>query len=215
MGYAREIKRLLAAVAICLGATAAADEPGEFDYYVLALSWNAAWCAAEGDARDAPQCDSRHDHGFLLHGLWPQHERGWPENCRRTTRDPSRAETGAMADIFGSAGLAWHQWKKHGRCSGLEPEAYFAAARAAYAAVRRPGLLRQVDRRLSLDPDVIEAAFLEANPSFQPDGVTVICRDRTIREVRICLTKRLEPRVCTGRTRQDCPLDAAIFEPMR
>ncbi|MEL7275780.1 MAG: ribonuclease T, partial [Pseudomonadota bacterium] len=91
---------------------ARSDSAGEFDYYVLALSWSPSWCAAEGDARGADQCDPRHDHGFILHGLWPQYESGYPEYCRSSLRDPSRRQTGAMEDIMGSGGLAWHQWKK-------------------------------------------------------------------------------------------------------
>ncbi|MEM1163843.1 MAG: ribonuclease T, partial [Pseudomonadota bacterium] len=41
----------------------------DFTHYVLALSWNASWCAIEGDSRNADQCDPRHELGFTLHGL--------------------------------------------------------------------------------------------------------------------------------------------------
>ena len=43
-----------------------------------------------------------------------------------------------MADIMGGAGLAFYQWKKHGRCSGLSPQDYFATARRAFASVTIP-----------------------------------------------------------------------------
>ena len=191
------------------------DVAGEFDYYVLALSWNAAWCAAEGDSRGAPQCDPREEHGFLLHGLWPQYESGWPEHCASVGRDPSRRETGKMADLYGSGGLAWQQWKKHGRCSGLAPEVYFAAARHAYGAVQRPKVLRQVSAQIRVAPEVIEAAFLEANPGLEPNGVTVVCRAGMLREVRICLDKSLNPRPCSGRAREDCRARSTLFVPMR
>lgn len=207
----------LAAITAAIGGAAADDRDvaGAFDYYVLALSWNAAWCAAEGDSRNAPQCDPREEYGFLLHGLWPQFERGWPENCPAVQRDPSRRETGKMADLYGSGGLAWYQWKKHGRCSGLKPEVYFAAARHAYGAVQRPEVLRQVGKELRVAPKVIEAAFLEANPKLEPDGVTVICRGGMLREVRICLDKSLNPRPCSGRAREDCRATSTLFVPMR
>ena len=119
---------LLLLVAFPAGAQ---DEPGEFDHHVLALSWSPSWCRAEGDARGARQCEPHRDHGWILHGLWPQHVRGWPEYCRTPARDPSRAETAELADLFGSAGAAWHQWRKHGRCSDLAPRAYFELAREA------------------------------------------------------------------------------------
>ncbi|GMG84989.1 ribonuclease T2 [Paralimibaculum aggregatum] len=186
-----------------------------FDYYVLALSWNASWCRAEGDRRNAPQCDPRHDHGFLLHGLWPQGEDDWPEFCRSRGRDPSKRETRAMADIFGSGGLAWYQWKKHGRCSGMSSRDYFRLAREAYARVRRPEILRRIDTDMRLDPDVVEAAFLEENPGLDPDAIFVTCGDGLIREVRICLTRSLEPRACSHSARRDCRRSQALLPPMR
>ena len=197
----------------------AQDRAGDFTHYVLALSWNAAWCTAEGDAfdggRGAPQCDSRHNHGWMLHGLWPQRERGWPEYCRSTVRDPSRRQSREMADIMGSRGSAWHQWKKHGRCSGLEAQAYFDLAREAYDNVDRPQILRKLDREVTLAPDVIEQAFLESNPDLKPSGVAVTCRDGLIREVRICLSKALVPRACGPDTSRGCRADKATFLPVR
>jgi ribonuclease T2 len=123
--------------------------------------------------------------------------------------------TGAMVDIMGSSSLAWHQWRKHGVCSGLSAEAYFDASRIAYGRVARPELLRQVERDVRLPAAVIEAAFLEANPDLGADMLTVTCRDGRVQEVRVCLTRQLEPRVCAADVVRDCDLDAALFSPMR
>lgn len=204
--------RLILAFLMMVLPAKAQDVAGEFDYYVMALSWSPSWCALEGDARGAEQCER--SVGFILHGLWPQYENGWPDWCRTVERDPSRRETGDMADLMGSGGSAWHQWQKHGRCSGLSSQDYFALAREAYARVERPSILRQVEETLRLDPAVIEAAFLEANPGLEADGVTVTCRDRRIQEVRICLTRDLEPRLCGQDVRRDCSATAS-FPPMR
>jgi ribonuclease T2 len=193
----------------------AEDRAGEFDYYVLALSWNAAWCEAEGAGRGAAQCDPARDIGFVLHGLWPQHESGWPEFCRTSARDPSRAETASMADIMGSPGLAWYEWKKHGRCSGLDPADYFALAREAWDSVNRPEVLTRIRLPMRIAPKAIEDAFLEVNPGLRADGVTVTCQDRRFDEVRICLSKSLVPRACSGSTARDCPLEDPLFVPMR
>lgn len=202
---------LLAAL-ICLqvGARAEDDQPGRFDYYVLALSWSPNWCEGEGDARGAAQCAAGRGLGFTLHGLWPQHEQGWPDYCRSAMADPSRRETAAMADIMGDGGLAWHQWKKHGRCSGLSAAAYFDLSRRAYDAVTRPPLLRRLDRAVQIAPKVIEEAFLEVNPGLDPDGVTVTCKAGRIAEVRICLRKDLSPRACGVDTRTDCSYPAKL-----
>jgi ribonuclease T2 len=60
--------------------------PGEFDYYVLVLSWSPSFCAdsaernPEGAARN-PQCGPR-PFSFVVHGLWPQYEKGYPQFCQ-------------------------------------------------------------------------------------------------------------------------------------
>jgi ribonuclease T2 len=196
-------------------AQADGERAGEFDYYVMALSWNASWCAREGDRRGAGQCDTKHDHGFTLHGLWPQREAGWPSFCRTSERDPSKRQTGAMADIMGSGGLAWYQWKKHGRCSGLSGKDFLRLSRLAYERVNQPGILRRTGKDLILPPRVIEEAFLEANPELDADGVTVTCRNGYVQEVRVCLSRDLTPRACAPDTRRDCPARTATFPAMR
>lgn len=211
------LKRLFAALTFCATLPAqAADRPsGDFDYYVLALSWNASWCAQTGDARGAPQCDPSLDLGFVVHGLWPQYERGWPADCRSPHRDPSRSQTAAMADIMGSGGSAWHQWKKHGRCTGLPADKFYELTRRANDLVTRPQILRDVTKPLKIAPKVIEAAFLKDNPDIGPDGITITCKSRRIQEARICLTRDLQFRTCALDTRRDCNMSGADFPPMK
>lgn len=199
------------ALAIALSAPAhAGGTPGDFDYYVLALSWQPTWCTLEGQGSD--QC--ARPAGWTLHGLWPQYEEGWPSDCPATVRDPSRQETAAMADIMGSGGLAWYQWKKHGRCAGLDPADYFDAARAAYDHITRPQVLRRVDEPVRLPAKVVEEAFLRDNPKISEAGLTVTCKSGHVQEVRICLTRDLEPRDCAVDIRRDCTLSDAIFLPI-
>jgi ribonuclease T2 len=206
---------LVALLLLAAPAFAEGERAGEFDYYVLSLSWSPTWCALEGDARGSPQCNPSRDLGWVLHGLWPQNERGWPSFCRTGARDPSRQETAAMADIMGTGGLAWHQWRKHGRCSGLSPEVYFALSRAAWDSVVRPDVFRRLDRSVRLPASVVEEAFLEANPDWRPDMVTITCKAGRIQEARICLTKDLEPRVCGADVVRDCTMRDALLDPIR
>ena len=206
--------RWLVVLLLWSGLARAEGEPaGAFDYYVLSLSWSPTWCALEGDARGSAQCET--DHGWILHGLWPQYHRGYPSYCPTSARPPSRAETGAMADIMGTAGLAWHQWKKHGSCSGLSSEDYFALSREAYGRVTRPGLLRQLDAPVTLPATLIEDAFLEANPGLEPDMITITCRDGRIQEARLCLSTTLEPVPCGRDVVRDCTLGDALLDPVR
>ena len=208
--------RWLLVLLFSVGIARAEGEPaGDFDYYVLSLSWSPTWCALEGDRRGSPQCDADKDFGWVLHGLWPQYERGWPSYCRTDARNPSRADTAAMADIMGSSGSAWHQWNKHGRCSGLSSDDYYALAREAYGRVNRPDILRRVDKSIRLPTSVIEDAFLEANPAWGADMVTITCKSRRIQEARICLTRDLKPRTCGADVIRDCSQTDALFDPIR
>jgi ribonuclease T2 len=202
---------------LCAAGPALADgEPaGEFDYYILALGWSPTWCALAGDARGADQCDERHDYSFTLHGLWPQNELGWPSYCNTRQADASRAETAAMADIMGSAGLAWHEWKKHGRCSGLPAADYFALSRQALAAIDIPDLFETLDRDIRLPASVVEDAFIEANPALERNMITVICAAGHIGEVRICLSRDLEPRACGEDAIRDCRMTDAVMARVR
>lgn len=209
------MKRLIAALMMLATPAAAQDTAGEFDYYVMALSWSANWCALEGDNRQSPQCDDDTGNGWILHGLWPQYERGYPANCRTTFRPPSRGQTGDMADIMGTSGLAWHQWRKHGVCSGLDPADYYALSREAYGRITGDEVFRKLTKTVTLPATLIEEAFVKANPDMTPDGITVTCKQGYVQEARICLTRDLEFRTCGRDVIRDCSLSNAQFDPMR
>ncbi|ETA49232.1 ribonuclease T2 family protein [Ponticoccus alexandrii] len=206
---------LAAALLTALPAQAFADgeKAGAFDYYVMALSWSPNWCRLEGDAREAEQCDT--DAGWVLHGLWPQYHRGWPSYCPTVERAPSRQMTAAMADIMGSGGLAWHQWKKHGVCSGLSAQAYYDLSRQAYGSITRPEVFRTLDKAVKLPAAVVEEAFLKANPGLKADMLTITCRDGMIQEARVCLSRDLTPVPCGRDTIRDCTMTDALFTPTR
>lgn len=196
-------RSLLAALLLPLP-LAAQEVAGEFDYYVLALSWSPAWCATEGAGRDEPQCAPDRRTSFVVHGLWPQYERGWPDWCETGRADPSRRESRAMADVMPSAEMAWYQWQKHGRCSGLSGSDYYRATRAAAGMIEIPPVLKMLPRDVRLEASVIEDAFIDVNPDLTRDGITVTCDDGRLEEVRICLTPDLEPRDCAPDVRRDC-----------
>lgn len=191
------------------------ERAGEFDYYVVALSWSPNWCLREGDAKGSPQCDNGTGHGWILHGLWPQFHRGYPSFCQTIERAPSRRMTADMADIMGTGGLAWHQWRKHGSCTGLSATDYYALSRRAYAAINRPAVFRKLDREVKLPAAVVEEAFLEANPAMEADGVTITCRAELIQEARICMSRELDPVPCGQDVVRDCRMKDALFTPLR
>lgn len=181
----------LALVFVTILPAFSAAKAADFDYYLLALTWSPSWCAESRNAR-SEQCEPDRDFGFTLHGLWPQDaDGGWPEDCRSGKADATRRQTAAMADIMGSSGLAWYEWKKHGRCSGLSAADYFAAARTAYETLEKPAATRSPVTAAEL-----ETAFLAANPDLRPESVIVTCRSGRVQEVRICLSKDLRYRPC-------------------
>ena len=109
----------------------AADAPGRFDYYVLSLSWSPQYCAqARGHE---PQC--ARPYAFVVHGLWPQYERGYPSDCRTHAR-VAEATIDRMLPIMPSRSLVIHEWRAHGSCSGSSPHAYFADVERAYNSIR-------------------------------------------------------------------------------
>ncbi len=211
----RVILALLVAMMLATAARADGEKPGDFDYYVMSLGWSATWCALEGDARRDPQCGKGRGLTWTLHGLWPQDEQGYPAYCRSTASDPTRGATAAMADIMGGAGLAFYEWKKHGRCAGVSAQDYYALMRKAYAGVAIPPLFAQINKDLKLPASVIEGAFLERNPQLSRDQITVTCKAGRIQEVRICLTKELEPRRCGSDVIRDCSLQDAELDAVR
>jgi len=83
----------LALFALAAGGASAQDRrqnaPGEFDFYVLSLSWSPSFCeeASErgNEGRSQAQCGGR-PFSFVVHGLWPQYERGFPDYCHGPRR---------------------------------------------------------------------------------------------------------------------------------
>lgn len=175
------------------------SEPGDFDYYTLVLSWSPTHCQfSENYGRgNSRQCNGDKSHAFVLHGLWPQFWKGWPEFCRTRRREWVPNELiEDLDDVMPDKGLVIHQYRKHGTCSGMPPAEYFGLARSLYESVQIPKQFRQPDRPLSLSPDDVEAAFLEANPQLKPEMMAVSCRNNLVQEVRVCFGRDRKPSAC-------------------
>lgn len=192
----------------------AGDAPGRFDFYLLALTWSPSYCAAEGGTRDDAQCENGRRYGFLVHGLWPQYERGYPEDCS-SGFTPSKADIRSLSDLMPAEGLIRHEWRKHGTCSGLSPADYLKTIRTAREAVRIPPAFQTIDAYKMVSPAELEAAFVAANPGLKPEGIAVTCDGRRLREVRICMTRDLGFRSCDEVDRRSCRADRVVMPPVR
>ncbi len=170
-------------------------KPGDFDFYVLALSWSPTWCATSDDAAHSAQCDGDAAFGFVVHGLWPQYEEGYPEFCGADAR-LSRGEIDSALDILPDRSLVTHTWRKHGSCSGLDPQDYLDTTRAAFERIRIPRDFIAPPADGSISAQAVEAAFVAANPGLEMTGAALSCSDGWLEEVRICLTRDLDFRDC-------------------
>jgi ribonuclease T2 len=191
-------------------------QPGQFDFYVLALSWSPSFCQATAErGREArEQCGER-PYSFVVHGLWPQYERGFPRNCRAPAPRLNRNIMTSMLDLMPAPRLVYHQWDQHGTCSGLEAQAYFDLVRKARAAVKIPDSYEALNAPITVDPGEIEEAFVNANPGLSRGAIAVTCDSTRLSEVRICMTKELRFRDCAEVDRRTCRRERLIMPPVR
>lgn len=180
--------------------------PGAFDFYVLALSWSPTFCETDAARREADgQCRPGRGLGFVVHGLWPQYTRGYPANCSSVERSPTRQAIAEAGEVYPSEGLARYEWRKHGTCSGLDPTAYFRAARTARAAVTIPDAYRNPTGETRAAPIEIARQFVLANRGLRPDMMSVTCARGQLQEVRVCFSKDLRDFTpCPEVARQNC-----------
>lgn len=218
------ISLTLAAGLISLAGGAKAQDkrqnaPGEFDFYVLSLSWSPSFCeeaAERGSAsgRSNIQCEGR-PYSFVVHGLWPQYENGFPEYCQRPSPRLNRNIVSSMLDLMPAPGLIFNEWDKHGTCSGLTDRNYFETIRKARAAIKIPAEYLDLSEAKTVAPADVEEAFIKANPGLSNTAVSVTCNRTRLSEVRICLSKDLQFRACEEIERRACRRDQVTMPPVR
>lgn len=192
-------------------------EPGRFDFYVLALSWSPSFCAAAHERNSrAPQaqCGAR-PYSFVVHGLWPQYERGFPRDCQVPAPRLPRTIMESMLDLMPSPRLVYNEWDRHGTCSGLGAADYFNSVRKARGTVNIPSQFQNVTTTLAVTPDEVEEAFVKANPGLSRSAIAVTCDSKRLSEVRVCMTKDLRFRDCAEIDRRACTNDKLIMPPVR
>ena len=218
------VRAALAVSLVVVGVSAASsegsgqNEPGQFDFYVLSLSWSPSFCASaeeRGNGR-APtmQCGAR-PYSFVVHGLWPQYEKGFPEYCRVPAPRLNHDIVSSMLDLMPAPHLIFNEWDKHGTCSGLSPRAYFEVVRKARAVVKIPPEYVDLQEPLDVTPAAVEESFIKANPALPQDGIAIGCDKKRLTEVRICLSKDLQFRDCPGVARRNCKREQVVMPPLR
>jgi ribonuclease T2 len=190
--------------------------PGQFDFYVLSLSGSPSFCASAADDNRSggAQCGAR-PFSFVVHGLWPQYERGFPEYCETPSPRLYHGIMTSMLDLMPAPRLIYNEWDKHGTCSGLSAQAYFDTIRKARAAVNIPPEYNNLQAPLTVSPAQVEDAFIKANPGLTQSGIAVECSRSRMSEVRLCLSKDLKFRDCPEVARRSCRRDQLVMPPVR
>jgi ribonuclease T2 len=213
---------LRAAVFLC-GMLLANAARAENASYVLALSWQADFCASDAGSSKA-ECRAADDNDRLvLHGLWPNADRNGDRRLdeaddyclardRARMMAADRADWGQLpavelgtdlqdrlADVMPGvqSRLERHQWIKHGTCSGLGAERYFEAAVSLAEDATRSGLAAFIAKgsgKVLARRDVLQA-FAAEYGTGSDRALQLICR----RENGAAYLSEIRLRVKAGR----------------
>jgi ribonuclease T2 len=195
------------------------NEPGQFDFYVLSLSWSPSFCdavterSAESAARQ-PECGDK-PYAFIVRGLWPQYEKGFPEYCQNPAPRLDRNVVTSIIDLMPTPRMIFREWDRHGVCSGLPARAYFETMRKARAMVKIPTDYLDLKEPKTVTPGEVEDAFIAANPGLTHDAIAVGCDTKRLNEVRICLSKELKFRDCAEVDQRACRRDQVMMPRVR
>jgi ribonuclease T2 len=150
-----------------------------------------------------------------VHGLWPQYERGFPQNCQVPAPRLDHRIADEMLDLMPARRLVYHEWDAHGTCAGLGQREYFDTIRKARAGVKIPPQYDNPQQPLTVAPGEVVDAFVKANPGLTPAGITIDCDRTRLREVRICMTRELKFRDCGADKGRVCRSDSLVMPPVR
>jgi ribonuclease T2 len=195
-------------------------EPGKFDFYLLALSWSPSFCAASRERgftrTNDPQCGPR-PYAFVVHGLWPQTEQGYPSpsNCQVPAPRLPRAIANSMLDLMPSPRLVFHEWDYHGTCTGLSGTQYFDTVRKARGAVTIPEEYRSIAEPLTVKPADVAAAFIRVNAGLKSDALQISCDGKRLTGIRICMNKDLSFHDCAEVSQRSCRAGTVVMPPVR
>lgn len=200
-------RALLAAIllAACGLPACAQSKATDFDYWLLSLSWSPQYCA---NRDDDPQCHSR-NYGFVVHGLWPQNRRGYPEHCGEGGA-VSHQLISRMLPLMPSPRLIRHEWQTHGTCSGMDMETYFLTIEQVRRDLNIPTAYEQPAHYLHTSVSAIQDAFVQANPGLRAANMTLSCSGRYLKEVRICYDKNYKYTICGSDQRNHCGQDVVL-----
>jgi len=214
-------RKILVVLTLVMMPTAvmAQDRPGKFDYYALALSWSPTFCTTPAGRNSQQQCAAGRKFAFVVHGLWPQYTRGWPQFCRQKAPYLPNRLIRSYYDIMPSKRLIIHQWKKHGTCTGLDARAYFSLARKFFAQIKIPARYLSPNKTILTTPEQLREDFIKTNRLLNEDMISIQCGNNTararLREVRICFSRDGQLMKCGRNEARQCRAAQLALPPVR
>lgn len=178
------------------GVSASRNTSGDFDFYVLALSWSPDFCAGQG-GKDSEQCGPGRNPGFVLHGLWPQYRKGFPQNCSSVPFPSSLKRE--FPDLFPNDRLYAHEWRRHGTCSGLAPRDYLSLTQKLKQTAPIPPRYRHLREPVRTTTAALKKEFRVVGAGLPESGMAVFCSGsgRFLKEVFLCYNRQGKPAACS------------------
>jgi ribonuclease T2 len=200
-------------IALALAAMflSACDDKPTITHYVLALSWQPAFCAlnakkAECRALDAGDFAATH---LTVHGLWPNDRpnagptycgidedtkaldtpKSWCQLPEPEMSGITRAQLAqTMPGVLSC--LDRHEWIKHGTCAGTGAERYFTETLRLAAAVQATAFAQAISANVGREvtPEQLIQAFEASFGAGTGEALTLVCSERgDLSEIRIAL----------------------------
>jgi ribonuclease T2 len=185
-------------------------QQGNVDYYLLSLSWAPNYCA-EHPGDNSNECRTGNQKGFVLHGLWPQSNEGQPPTSCQTASPVAGDLVRHMLEYFPSRGMVQHEWEKHGTCSGLSSQDYFAKVEQAFKSVQPPDQFRNLGGDKSVPPKDLDQSFAAANHT-SAEAFRISCHAQELVGVEVCMSKDLKIQSC-ARSLRECPASSVLMHP--
>lgn len=199
--------------------------PGRFTTYVLALSWEPAFCTTPGGI-GRPECRSqtasRYDaNNLILHGLWPGIENDpkhtynycgvdaavkaldkpgtWPQMPALPLSDGLRERLKIHMPGVGVS-LENHEWYTHGSCSGLSPEDYFDIADSLVSTFAQTRAGRYISAHVgrTMDSGELLGEFEKDFGAGSAQAVKLYCLKDTAQLIEILVSMRNSPDIRRG-----------------
>jgi ribonuclease T2 len=188
-----------------------ASQPGAFDYFLLSLSIAPSFCALSAANQAKAECQALTETAFqqtplTLHGLWPNRARVSVNRQPQDCEGPPFAVSDSVQTVLqrympAGPGLERYEWRKHGTCSGLSSEIYFATlAQLGQHANETIGAAMQTQHMFGQTIQISD--LLTATAAKDPalaQAIVVDCRTprggggALIDEIRVTLAKNFQP----------------------